>query len=382
VCDTIGAHQYVRELEEFYGFGQRSYNIILIPLYHRAGFGVKIPRKKGASNVFALCGSMAIEDGVPVLGPEPLVRHLVYHEFSHSFIDLRGEDVRKRIVEYSSLYGPIASRMRSLGYESWESCAEEHIVRAVTARLAGGARGEKELKNVLLMERSTGFFYTAALCDRLGNYQRNRHKYRAFADFYPELVKVFGELSEGGIGDEFYAFTGEMGGFAQDEKPVVVILPTGETDQTGQKSLHSTTKKLCAKLSAFVAMDVMTDISALKRDLSSNKLILIGTLSGNQWTAHYLSKLPFVIDSNRITAGSTYYGDHVVFATTWPHPENAQKGVLLITGHQLDDLSHFLENFEAVKAQFTDVSINYLIADGTQFLKTGSYKKTGPKWTF
>jgi hypothetical protein len=39
------------------------------------------------------------------------------------------------VNKYSKLYDPIADIMKSNAYPNWEICVNEHIVRAVTARL-------------------------------------------------------------------------------------------------------------------------------------------------------------------------------------------------------------------------------------------------------
>ncbi len=52
--------------------------------------------------------------------------------------------------------------------------------------------------------RKAGCFYVPALCESLKKYENNRDKYTTFEEFYPELIKVFEDLSRQDLGKDFY----------------------------------------------------------------------------------------------------------------------------------------------------------------------------------
>jgi len=85
--------------------------------------------------------------------------------------------------------------MNKQAYSSWESCVNEHIVRAVVARINYIHSGSENYENIITYEKDRGFLYIDELTKKLEEYEKNRDKYKSFKDFYPELVKVFKELS-------------------------------------------------------------------------------------------------------------------------------------------------------------------------------------------
>jgi hypothetical protein len=78
--------------------------------------------------------------------------------------------------------------MRRQAYGNWESTVNEHIVRAVTTRLAylhyGAEAGDRALRG----EQERGFIHVAALCAALERYEAARDTYPTLNDFYPELL--------------------------------------------------------------------------------------------------------------------------------------------------------------------------------------------------
>nr|BAL56854.1 hypothetical conserved protein [uncultured Acetothermia bacterium] len=186
----------VEELERYYGMKQHSYTIILAPLFHQGGFGAKIRRADGRFDVYAILGPTGTLEGIPIFGSPSWFRSIVWHEFSHSFVNPVTERFRQEIAKYSFLYDPIAEVMKNQGYGDWESCVNEHIIRAIEIRRTYREIGKEAGDRALQREKSQGFIYIEALSDRLRDYEAQRDRYPTFVDFYHELIKVFKELSQ------------------------------------------------------------------------------------------------------------------------------------------------------------------------------------------
>jgi hypothetical protein len=264
--------------------------------------------------------------------------------------------------------------MKKQAYGDWQTCVNEHIVRAVTTRLAYREIGREAGEQALQSEKRKGFFYVEALCRRLEQYENQRAKYHTFVDFYPELINVFKELSEKELGDDFYSipFTGTINAVVTDTDSVILIVPTHESDKAVEDKIHAYVKIIHDRF--FKDSPVLTDKEALKQDLSNNSIIAYGTMTGNLWLAKYSDELPVRITFEQIVADSSYAGTNLRFITAWPNPQNLQKGVVIYTAQKADDVININNVFHGPK--------DYVIARGTEVLKSNNYKKQNGSWTF
>ncbi|MCJ7459755.1 MAG: DUF4932 domain-containing protein [candidate division Zixibacteria bacterium] len=401
VSDTYGKMQgvdFIATLENYYGMKQLRYNIILAPLFHPGGFGPRIDREGGSNPIFNfikslqylifnqwsgksyeiynICGPTGVENGIPSFGTQEGFRQLAWHEFGHSFVNPLSESLKNRIKisEYSSLFMPIREKMEKEGYSNWETCVNEHIVRAITARLTfihfGKQAGEDELRD----QKSRGFVYIDPLCKKLEEYEIRRDKYPAFADFFQELLKVFEEITKKGADKEFYSFdfVGPINAVISDKESIVLILPTQESDKAVQDEIHKYVMKIYERF--FKGCLVLTDAEALSRDLSKNSLIIYGTARGNLWLAQHLNEFPLRIEPDKIVTDSVYYGTDLRFITAWPNPQNPQKGMVIYTAQKAEDIVGINGVFHG--------GTDYVIAKGTEILKQGNYKKDKGLWLF
>lgn len=364
---------YIGTLENYYGLEHHSYNIILVPLFV-GGFGHRVERADGTCDIYNICGPMNIEENLPVFGTVESFRGLAWHEFGHSFVVPTMDKLVSSLAKYSSLYDPISDRMKKQAYGTWETCVNEHLVRAVTTRLAYREMGKEAGEKALLHEKTKGFFYVEALCKRLEKYENERNKYRTFADFSGELIDVFKELSEKDLGSEFYSvpFTGTINAVVSDRKSVVLIVPTAERDKGAQEKIHTYVKAIHDRF--FKDSSVLTDKEALKKNLSNNSIIVYGTTAGNLWLAKHITKLPVRITSDQIMAETLYPGEHLRFISAWPNPQNSEKGMVIYTAQQAEDVMDINSVFHG--------PTDYVIAKGREILKSTDYNKQHTPWTF
>lgn len=187
VKEILKKKDYVKDIESYYGYGQKSYNIILSPLFE-GNFGPKIETEEG-SHLYAIIGGSDIKDEMD----EDMLRYLIWHEFSHSFINpLSQKPENKAWLEgYSDNYSSISEKMKRQGYGEWINSVNEHVIRAVTIRLTDLCYGEAAANELLENEKKKGFVYVEELCQKLEVYEKNRESYKTIDEFYPELIKVF-----------------------------------------------------------------------------------------------------------------------------------------------------------------------------------------------
>ncbi len=117
---------------------------------------------------------------------------LVVHEWSHGFVNPVTAAHSNLVDRYRHLFPPLEAAMRRQAYGSWATTLNEHIVRAVEARLALHWYGQEAAEEILARNESLGFAHIRTLYDRLAVYEGKRGAYPTYADFFPELLQALG----------------------------------------------------------------------------------------------------------------------------------------------------------------------------------------------
>lgn len=363
---------YVKTLEAYCGMGQRSYNIILAPLFV-GNFGPRVKVNENEYDIYCINGPFSVKGGQLKFGTAESFRHLAWHEWGHSFVNPTTAMFRDEFEECVSLFEPIKEKMAQQAYPRWEVCVNEHIVRAITTRLSALNQGEAKGQSDLQHEKGRGFAYVEALCESLKIFENQRKTYPTLVDYYPELIKVLKRLSEQDLGPEFYAipFYGTIGGALADKKSAIIILPTNEADKDLQKKLHEYVKGIHKRF--YKTAPLITDQDALKKDLSAHTVVVYGTPNGNLWLKKHIKNIPVSIEPNRIVVNKPYSGHSLRLITAWPNPENRKRALVIYTAQRTEDVI----NINSVFHGPTD----YLIARGDQVLFSGDYVKGKGQWS-
>ena len=362
----------IEALEKYFGIKNHSYNILVVPLFHGGGYGPRVKRSDGKLDVFYIGGPRKVENDTPVFGTKESFMHIAWHEFCHSFVNPTTERFTTEIHKSKSLLTPILLYMNRIGYADWETAVNEHLVRAVTARLQYLNLGEDD-KATIKKEKEYGFFYIDHVYKKILDYEKNRDKYSNFIEFYPEILKIFNELTRKDLDEDFFVlpYTGNaISILSQNNK--VVILPTNEKDKKLQQKIHESTKLMYDKFHS--GTTYINDSDALETDLSDSFLIVFGTMEGNLWLRKHSELFPFKLSGNKLTADKEYTGNRLRLITTFPNPENPEKGVLIYTANNLRDVRSAGGVFHG--------PTDYVIVNGWKILKAGNYNKNTGKWRF
>lgn len=191
VITLLGEKDYVMELQDYYGMEYNSFNIIPVILYGGGGgFGPHVDRS-GQIDVYSiLCPfDSEMRGEIPMYGTASTFRLLLRHEFSHSYVNRITDMNLDEVMELENLLKPIRAEMEAMKYGSWITCLNEHLVRAVTTRLAY-MDSEREGDKALEREVDQGFIYTRVLVEALIEYEKDRDTYRDFMDYYPKLLEA------------------------------------------------------------------------------------------------------------------------------------------------------------------------------------------------
>jgi hypothetical protein len=193
VDKNLKGEELLGPLEEYCGMGLDEYRLVLSPLLHQGGFGPLLPLGEGRRAGYAIVGP----DGVAGTTPTYSFRHLrelVWHEFGHSFVNPLTQARQEQLRATRHLFAPLAEQMAQTGYPTWESCVNEHLIRAITARLLRRAEGEEAGLGAAQAEARRGFAYVPALYRRLEEYETRPAAYPSLPAFLPRLLAVFEEM--------------------------------------------------------------------------------------------------------------------------------------------------------------------------------------------
>jgi hypothetical protein len=373
VNDNFKDIDFIGVLEGYYGLRQHSYNIILAPMFN-GNYGPRISLEDGTFDIFNIVSPRQIKDGILHFGSKANFEHLAWHEFSHSFVNPLGDQHRKELLKYVSLFKPIQSKMSANAYGNWITTVNEHVVRAVTTRLNYLHKGKEGGDRALAGEKTYGFAYVEALCKKLELYEADREKYPTFSSFYPQLVETFKELSERDLGPDFYLipFNGTINAVSVNKDDVILVVPTNERDKGEQENIHEYVRKL--KDMFYKDNPLIADKEALKRDLSKHAVVIYGTTGGNLLLAKYIKELPFSIEQDKVVADKVYEGENLRFITAWPNPDNTKRGILIYTAQKAEDIPGINSVFHG--------PTDYVIAQELKILHSGDYEKSGKTWIF
>lgn len=370
----------VETLDDYYGMDVNSYNIILAPLLHSGGYGPRVEVENGLFDVYGIIGPYDVvksEGGknIPVYSSH-IIRYLVWHEFGHSFVNPTTEKYIDEVNKYKDLYTPISDIMQSQAYGTWEACVNEHIIRAITTRLAYIHLGKVYGDIALASEKIDGFYYIDALCESLEYYENNRDTYPDFESYYPKLIEVFKKLYEEELADDFFKtdFTGPINSAFtnKDKEKVVVITPTNEKDIKLQDQIKSYAKSIQQHF--FPQGEVIDDIKALERDLGDYIVVAYGTMEGNLWLDNYKDSFPFKVEEDKIEADKTYEDTGLRLITAIPNPQNHKNPLVIYTAQKAEDIVGINEIFHG--------PTDYVIVKNYEEISSGFYVKDKEKWTF
>jgi hypothetical protein len=362
------ASDYVGQIESYFGESQAAYSMVLAPLL-AGNFGPRIRLDEGL-HIYGIISPFGVRDGVPVFATEDQLRYLVWHEFGHSFVNPLAEANAARLDSAASLLEPIRARMQRLGYRDWRTVVNEHVIRAVTSRLAALHLGEEPGKMAVLRERAEGFAYVDPLATALVAYEAQRDRYRTFREYYPQLLRVVADLSVRDLGPDFFRhpFVGPLSAVGNDSS-LLIVLPTAEPDTAAQRELHDYVREMAARF--FEQAAIVDDTAALRMDRGRREVILYGTPSGNALLASIMNRLPIRIGPAGVQAREAHEGSGYRVFTVWPSPWDGDFGLLIYTAQRTADVV----GVHGVPHGGTD----YVVARESNVLESGNYtgKVTG-----
>jgi hypothetical protein len=355
----------IQKLNDLYGKQLNNYYALVVPLLgYGNGYGPSISSNKEKKDLYCMFSPYQTEE--QIIG-------LIWHEFGHSFVNHVVSDNKELVEQSQHLFGPIESKMGPL-YPDWNNSLSEHLVRVNTTELIKDEYGEELALQQVNAHEAQGFLYMQPIAKLMVKYHKKRNKYPDFKSYFPELAKKLVNLDPPKNGNPGGYFSGPLNTISREVTHI--IIPTNEKND----SIEARIKEYCGHVKKFFDernnsdIIIITDLEALKTDLSAGDLLIYGTLEGNLWLKAHTDQFPFQITLEKIVSKEVHEGSNLRFMSAWPHPDNPKQGIAIYTAQRPEDIW----GINGIKHGSTD----YMIAKGQEVLSTGNYKKKSGSWSF
>ena len=359
----------VGKLENYYNESKNSYTVTLSPSFS-GGYGLRVPTSNNSLDIYGCLNVSEMKYGVPYFSKFGL-SHFVWHEFSHSFINPLSDKYKARIEATSKLFAPLETEMKSIAYNKWGNCVNEHVIRAIYIRLTSAYENEDAAKVQLENEKSLHFAYIEPLVEKLKQFENERQaKNITFSEYYPTLLSVFDSLSHSN--NEYLLNPPFLGPIRMvlGSRKIAIIYPTNDPDTAALHSLYDYTSNI-HKIKSDVSI-LCSDSAALKMDLTDYSIMAYGTIKSNLFLNKHKESFPFKITGNTIFTDKKHEGTKLRLIACMPNPYNNKKGMMVNT-------STSNHNIKGVSNPFTDDFI--VFEDIENILQHGLFKK-GKAWSF
>ena len=361
----------VKLIEEYYKDSCNSYNMVLCPLFGNCNYGPKIELRNGKQDIYSLVCTTNTKDGIPYFNKRG-VEHLILHEFSHSFVNPLTEKYRDKVNLSEKLFEPIKNKMSNMAYTNWETSLNEHIIRAVIARITEIVYGEKSADNVINKEKSQGFIYVEPIIEKLKEFEKFRDADGiTFAEYFPNILSVLEELKPSDL-----VFNGNINQVFSADK-IAIVYPTADCDQEIMRKIKQYTTQIAGFLKQGKNKEsiVISDSIALNMSLDEYGILCYGTMDNNLFLSHNKNTLPFQIENGVLFADKEYRDPDLIFITCVPNPQNNKRGMIIYTALKSNNIINI--------NNYSHGSCDYHIFNGGQTALTeGYYSKKSTLWKF
>ena len=193
---------YLPPVDDYLGLSRpHRYHFIMTPLYRGTSHhNVLYPRPDGVFDIYSVNGHRGIANGLPDfnLRVEEMT-HTAWHEIAHTVVDEITQSHRAELLPLAPLYGLMTglAKNKYQGPAGWLHMVDEHVIRAITSRLAAIHLSEAEGAEALAQEKRDGFALIGPVHEKLLEYEKDRARYPTIRDFYPRIVETLTRLYAG-----------------------------------------------------------------------------------------------------------------------------------------------------------------------------------------
>lgn len=177
---------YISILEQEFGKEQGDYCYVISSLM-KGNYGVSFKNQSfGKTDMYSVFSTEGYSISEAIL----------FHEYSHPFINPLTEKYRDLVNRYQDAYERLKPYRKEgfiSGYGDIEECVNEHLVRAMVLHLLKKNGLFEEAEQMMNYDMELGYRYLPMILEQYEYYDKHRDIYRDFEAFYPTLIKVFSQ---------------------------------------------------------------------------------------------------------------------------------------------------------------------------------------------
>lgn len=368
----IKGEDLIKVIEDYFNETQNSYNVIIAPLFNGHNYGPRLNAPNNKYDIYSCNSPTNSKDGIPYLSKESLIQ-TVCHEFGHSFVNPETEKYSAKVESCNKLFEPIKSEMGQMAYGDWNTCVNEHIIRAVNIRIQELYKGSAKSRELLNREIANRFIYIEPLVKKLKEFEKQKDlKHLTFSDFFPQLLNVFDSLSKTDyLKLSKHKFLGPINSVTKNQK-VAWIYPTYDKDTVSLKIVKDYVTRIYKRFKSEGSI-LLSDSTALNTKLSDYGLMVYGTIESNLFLSKYKETFPFKIKDKVIFADKEYKNEDTKFITCLPNPQNSQKGMTIYTAFNNKNIQDINNVFHGSEDFILFLSRDNIITKG-YYDKLGNWK--------
>ena len=360
-------------MEEYYRTTMDSYSIILNLLHAQGNYGIRI--KNGNNyNAHVVIAPQNTYGNILEFSNSPHNYNLIWHEFSHTFVNPLVDEHSNEVQKHNHLYDTIKKSMSSQGYHHWNVTVKEHIVRAVTARLAADKYGEDAAcLNHLRGELGRRFIYTPNIYNTLKEYEGSAE---SFEEFFPEILDVFNEVKDSEI-DSLQAKVEKIREpdvnkiptlNKEFSKKIKIIYPTNIENDEIRKNVKKYVLNFRDRY--YPNKPVIADSLVKSSNVGNFDLFVFGSLDSNLLLSN--QNFPFMIKNDKVVLDNEIKGSELQMLFSWINPYNKNKIMKVFTAQNPEDLIEV----QGVRAGRS----HYVLMDNNKKIKKGNFVRRMKIW--
>lgn len=212
-------------MEQYYGEHFHRYALYLMPSmpinwgednYRAFGPTFQWPEGRVSAMVMSINTMLPVKPSLKDytafgFGNATTIRFLTVHEMGHSFVNPHVNSIDDQVRRDSALFTPALQHALDSSYiGDWKTCVIEHLVRLGEIRVAVAMQDKAAAERLRKMHvKMFHFVLLPLLEEKIRQYELHRERYRTFADFLPELLTVFHQLTPAQV-DQLVAGSGEI----------------------------------------------------------------------------------------------------------------------------------------------------------------------------
>ncbi|MNR84066.1 hypothetical protein D3C72_148580 [compost metagenome] len=328
-------------VEAFYGTHWDRITVVPAPLLARAGVGFPVIRPDGTREVVAVIGPMGATPQQEPDYTQPQALFLAIESaVGQAVVPALTAKFAQELADTEILFSPLAERLGSQGIATWSDAVNEHVLRAVGARMLQARGKVREAQMAIHRHERQGYWYTRKFFDLLATYQGDRQTYPTLDSYYPRLMLTMSFWKDAGehqrIETSAKRFMGPLSAALEEHylKRTILVRPEPK-DPALKKQADTFVKNLVARYRERygVTLTVMTPLQASAADPAQSVFLIYGTPESNAYLKALLRYLPIKVSKGDMHLGARQiHGSDLRLVTAIPNPYNPTLPFRIVTG--------------------------------------------------